>query len=242
MVRMPVTIWNLLPENGAYSFVGFVTSENLAYDNPRSAYNDSRREEDPADSPLDTPQGSDDWGEILRYDDMFKEAVGGDVMSDEHEDIYPEIMSRLNLNQSTTKSTPDASIITDSEPHIHIPETPRTETQVQEASASSLQTSPLSVLPRSTDSSSSISSPPDSSVARSTSNLVINRNSNSMSSRRTLMDLGAEVATTASSIVPSSQTPIHSQEPSSAGGCWVTVYGHGPENLWTWYCVGLFTI
>jgi hypothetical protein len=60
MVRMPVTIWNLLPENGAYSFVGFVTSENLAYDIPRSAYNDSRREEDPADSPLDTPQGSDD--------------------------------------------------------------------------------------------------------------------------------------------------------------------------------------
>jgi hypothetical protein len=29
LLRMPVTIWNLLPENPAYSFVGFVTSENM---------------------------------------------------------------------------------------------------------------------------------------------------------------------------------------------------------------------
>jgi hypothetical protein len=28
LVRMPAAIWNLLPENAAYSFVGFVTSEN----------------------------------------------------------------------------------------------------------------------------------------------------------------------------------------------------------------------
>lgn len=30
LIRMPVSIWNLLPDNGAYSFVGYVTSENLA--------------------------------------------------------------------------------------------------------------------------------------------------------------------------------------------------------------------
>jgi hypothetical protein len=30
LLRMPVSIWNLLPENPAYSFVGFVTSENMA--------------------------------------------------------------------------------------------------------------------------------------------------------------------------------------------------------------------
>jgi hypothetical protein len=30
LLRMPVAIWNLLPENLAYSFVGFVTSENMA--------------------------------------------------------------------------------------------------------------------------------------------------------------------------------------------------------------------
>jgi hypothetical protein len=30
LVRMPVAIWNLLPDNLAYSFVGFVTSGNLA--------------------------------------------------------------------------------------------------------------------------------------------------------------------------------------------------------------------
>ena len=30
LVRMPVATWNLLPENAAYSFVGFVTSENKA--------------------------------------------------------------------------------------------------------------------------------------------------------------------------------------------------------------------
>jgi len=32
LLRMPVTIWNLLPENSAYSFVGFVTSGNKFLD------------------------------------------------------------------------------------------------------------------------------------------------------------------------------------------------------------------
>jgi hypothetical protein len=30
LIRLPVSVWNLLPDNGAYSFVGYVTSENLA--------------------------------------------------------------------------------------------------------------------------------------------------------------------------------------------------------------------
>jgi hypothetical protein len=30
LLRMPVEVWNLLPENPAYSFVGLVTTENLA--------------------------------------------------------------------------------------------------------------------------------------------------------------------------------------------------------------------
>jgi len=30
LLRMPISIWNLLPDNPAYSFVGFVTSENTA--------------------------------------------------------------------------------------------------------------------------------------------------------------------------------------------------------------------
>ncbi|KAE9371524.1 hypothetical protein N431DRAFT_304521, partial [Stipitochalara longipes BDJ] len=30
LLRMPIEVWNLFPENPAYSFVGFVTSENLA--------------------------------------------------------------------------------------------------------------------------------------------------------------------------------------------------------------------
>jgi hypothetical protein len=30
LLRMPIAVWNLLPEHPAYSFVGFVTSENLA--------------------------------------------------------------------------------------------------------------------------------------------------------------------------------------------------------------------
>jgi hypothetical protein len=30
LLRMPIAVWNLLPEHQAYSFVGFVTSENLA--------------------------------------------------------------------------------------------------------------------------------------------------------------------------------------------------------------------
>jgi hypothetical protein len=32
LLRMPVSTWNLLPDNPAYSFVGFVTSENTAAD------------------------------------------------------------------------------------------------------------------------------------------------------------------------------------------------------------------
>jgi hypothetical protein len=32
LLRMPVSTWNLLPDNPAYSFVGFVTSENTAWD------------------------------------------------------------------------------------------------------------------------------------------------------------------------------------------------------------------
>jgi hypothetical protein len=31
LLRMPVSVWNLLPENPAYSFVGFVISENMAW-------------------------------------------------------------------------------------------------------------------------------------------------------------------------------------------------------------------
>jgi len=30
LIRMPVSVWNLLPDDRAYSFVGYVTSENLA--------------------------------------------------------------------------------------------------------------------------------------------------------------------------------------------------------------------
>jgi hypothetical protein len=32
LLRMPVSTWNLLPDNPAYSFIGFVTSENTAWD------------------------------------------------------------------------------------------------------------------------------------------------------------------------------------------------------------------
>ena len=31
LVRMPVAVWDMLPENEAYSFVGFIMSENLAF-------------------------------------------------------------------------------------------------------------------------------------------------------------------------------------------------------------------
>jgi uncharacterized membrane protein YjfL (UPF0719 family) len=39
LLRMPVEVWNLLPENPAYSFVGFVTTENLAPGHPPSNTN-----------------------------------------------------------------------------------------------------------------------------------------------------------------------------------------------------------
>jgi len=60
MVRMPVTIWNMLPDNGTYRFVGFVISENLACENSRSAYNkDGPLEPDSPGSSSDTPQHSE---------------------------------------------------------------------------------------------------------------------------------------------------------------------------------------
>lgn len=31
LLRMPVAVWNLLPQNPAYSFVGFVTSDDLSH-------------------------------------------------------------------------------------------------------------------------------------------------------------------------------------------------------------------
>jgi hypothetical protein len=34
LLRIPVVIWDLLPRNSAYSFVGFVTSKNLAIEKP----------------------------------------------------------------------------------------------------------------------------------------------------------------------------------------------------------------
>jgi len=36
LLRMPVAVWNLLPDNEAYSFVGFVTSPNTAFKNDSS--------------------------------------------------------------------------------------------------------------------------------------------------------------------------------------------------------------
>jgi Protein of unknown function (DUF2838) len=51
LLRMPVHVWDLLPENPAYSFVGFVISENLAVQAPCDR--NKILYEDPAMDPLD---------------------------------------------------------------------------------------------------------------------------------------------------------------------------------------------
>jgi hypothetical protein len=96
MVRMPVTIWNILPDNGAYSFIGFVTSENLAYDNPRSAYNEDGplQPDSPPGSSSDIPQHSEgpedvvDGNETLRGERSSggNQASGGKELPDAHRD------------------------------------------------------------------------------------------------------------------------------------------------------------
>jgi hypothetical protein len=53
LLRMPIEVWNLMPEHPAYSFVGFVTSGNLALNHTRS---DGETTCDEASNPELTPE------------------------------------------------------------------------------------------------------------------------------------------------------------------------------------------
>jgi hypothetical protein len=61
LIRMPVSVWNLLPDNRTYSLVGYVTSENLtAFQNPDMQYNSGEivlGEEHPMQSVHHPPKG-----------------------------------------------------------------------------------------------------------------------------------------------------------------------------------------
>ncbi len=75
LVRMPIAVWNLLPEHPAYSFVGFVTSERLAVDEkPSSGAMRSFPEFDMVD-PIPIPTSD-------QTSDIFAQGLSHDLESD----------------------------------------------------------------------------------------------------------------------------------------------------------------
>jgi hypothetical protein len=57
LLRVPVIVWNLLPQNPAYTFVGFITSQNMAVTESQSIQvADTIKSEAP--SSLNLPGGS----------------------------------------------------------------------------------------------------------------------------------------------------------------------------------------
>jgi len=238
IVRMPVTIWNLLPDHGAYSFVGFVTSENLAFNNRQSGYNGDicQREEDFEGSSSDTPHGSDGRGETFRDADGSWDAGEGDMPVYEHREMDPELLSRLNLGTSTTESTSAPSIFSMAtiDTQSSIAEMPQIDEQVQETSASDIKTSMVPGVPRPTASTPSISSPWIPSVAQKSSNPQSIRKDNPTSSRGALMNLGAKFATSAASRLRPDRRPDGLSTSYSRR--------HGHEVDWIWTCVGVLNI
>lgn len=80
LLRMPVEVWNLFPSNKAYSFVGFVTSENLVL--PQSSSNSNTCYEKSRSEPISESEGSDhlrqEQYEVLTDGLSTKPSIPGD--------------------------------------------------------------------------------------------------------------------------------------------------------------------
>jgi uncharacterized membrane protein YjfL (UPF0719 family) len=73
LLRMPVEVWNLLPENPAYSFVGFTTTENLALGHSASTTSPIPEDEE-SSSPLIGPVVDPIWMQQMPTMEIYPRA------------------------------------------------------------------------------------------------------------------------------------------------------------------------
>jgi hypothetical protein len=99
LLRMPIEVWNLMPEHPAYSFVGFVTSGNLALNHTRS---DGETTCDEASNPELTPESEvsayigNEWSEAS----PGRPSVGSNHPGDRE---LPSPIGRQNVFESTKR-------------------------------------------------------------------------------------------------------------------------------------------
>jgi hypothetical protein len=92
LLRMPIAIWDLLPDDPAYSFVGFVTTENLV----------------PSFQDLDLGETETDDEEREPEDDLFRESEGNELRESEDDNsLEPENKTTRTAN-NTALPTPAA--------------------------------------------------------------------------------------------------------------------------------------
>lgn len=106
LIRMPVSIWNLLPDNGAYSFVGYVTSENLSFqDLETQAWSEGILDKPQATKNANEhPKGISSIQEPLK-DTLQKSSISRDTTPFESEDEGLNSKSTSSLSPSFSSSS-----------------------------------------------------------------------------------------------------------------------------------------
>jgi hypothetical protein len=100
LLRMPIATWNLLPDDPAYSFVGFVTTENLAPSFQNLDLDESEASYEPRESEDEELRGSEDEELSGSEDDTLESESGTTGTAD---DITPPVQAAGPLPTTTSQ-------------------------------------------------------------------------------------------------------------------------------------------